>query len=56
MISHQYSKDIDDKFLEVIDDYLEQLVTFPTRASNTLVGKWTITSKKMQISTTFWRP
>ena len=37
VISHQYSKDTNDKFLEVIDDcYLEQLVTFPTRASNTL--------------------
>ena len=36
VISHQYPKDINDKFLEIIDDcYLEQLVTFPTRASNT---------------------
>ena len=37
VISHQYSKDINDKFVEVIDNcYLEQLVTFPTRPNNTL--------------------
>ena len=36
-ISHQYPKHINDKFIEVIDDcYLEQLVTFPIRATNTL--------------------
>ena len=41
VISHQYSKYTNDKFLEVIDDcYLEQLVTFPNRASNTLVFCW----------------
>ena len=37
VISHQYSKDINDKSLEVIDDcYLKHLVTFPTRASKIL--------------------
>ena len=37
VISHQYSKDTNDKFLGLIDNcYLEQLVTFPTRANNTL--------------------
>ena len=36
-ISHQYSKDTNCKYLEVIDDCcLEKLVAFPTRASNTL--------------------
>ena len=37
VISHQYSNDINDNFLEATDDcYLEQLVTFFTWASNTL--------------------
>ena len=37
VISHQYLKNGNDKFREVIDDcYLEQLVTFLARASNTL--------------------
>ena len=37
VINHQYPKDINDRFIEVIDDcYFEELVTFSTRASNTL--------------------
>ena len=36
VISDQYSKDINDKFLEVIDDHLEQQVTFCTQATNSL--------------------
>ena len=37
VISHQYSKDINDKCLEVIHDcYLEQLATFPTWGRNAL--------------------
>ena len=40
VISHQYSKDKNDKFVEVIDDfYFEQLVTFPICGSNKMSSK-----------------